>query len=328
MVDRAARSGAARIIIVAAFSDVKPAGQISFVFQGGMAYNGDNETKQRSPAMIYLLLAITCSSLISILMRLSTDRAKANVSMLAMNYLMCLIIALTGTGVGALFPAHPALPSTLLMGAIHGVLYLGSFVLFQVNIRRNGVVLSATFMKLGLLVPMAVSILLFGERPSSAQIFGFALALCAILLVNLEKGASAAGFRAGLLLLLLGGGTADAMSKVYEQWGERTLADQFLLYTFLAAFLLCALLSFHRGERPGRYEILFGFLIGIPNFFSAKFLLAALNFVPAVIAYPTYSVATILAVTLAGVVFFRERLSRRQFLAMGCILAALVLLNL
>ena len=40
------------------------------------------------------------------------------------------------------------------------------------------------------------------------------------------------------------------------------------------------------------------------------------------------SVATILAVTLAGVVFFREKLTRRQWLALGAILAALVLLNI
>ena len=278
--------------------------------------------------MIYLLLAISCSALISILMRLSTDKVTANVSMLSINYLMCLAVALTGTGVGGLFPRHTALPATLLMGAVHGILYLGSFVLLQVNVKRNGVVLSATFMKLGLLVPMTASVLLFGERPSALQIAGFAIALAAILLINLEKGTSSMGFRAGLLLLLLGSGTADVMSKVYEELGEPSLSNQFLLYTFLVAFLLCTALVLRKGERPGKYEVLFGLLIGIPNFFSAKFLLASLDSVPAVIVYPTYSVATILAVTAAGVLFFRERLSRQQGVAIGCILAALVLLNL
>lgn len=278
--------------------------------------------------MVSLLLAIFCSALISILMRLSTDKVRANVSMLAMNYLMCLIIALAGTGLSALFPSHPALPSTLFMGTVHGILYLTSFVLLQVNVRRNGVVLSATFMKLGLLVPMAASVFLFGERLSAAQGIGFSLALGAILLVNLETGPSVMQFRAGLLLLLLGGGTADVMSKVYEQLGEPALSGQFLLYTFLVAFLLCSALVVWKGERPGNYEVLFGLAIGVPNFFSAKFLLAALNSVPAVIAYPTYSVATILLVSLAGTLLFREQLGRRQKAAMVCILAALVLLNL
>ena len=48
----------------------------------------------------------------------------------------------------------------------------------------------------------------------------------------------------------------------------------------------------------------------------------------AVIVYPTFSVGTILVVTLAGVVLFGEKLSRRQWAALGVILAALVLLNI
>ena len=75
-------------------------------------------------------------------------------------------------------------------------------------------------------------------------------------------------------------------------------------------------------------EVLFGILIGIPNYFSARFLLQSLNALPAIIVYPTYSVATIVVVSLAGVCFFRERLGRRQKVAILAILAALVLLNL
>ena len=81
-------------------------------------------------------------------------------------------------------------------------------------------------------------------------------------------------------------------------------------------------------ERPGKAEFLYGALIGIPNFFSSKFLIAALKDVPAVIAYPTYSVATILIVTLAGVFIFKETLSKRQWYALIAILVALVLLNI
>ena len=75
-------------------------------------------------------------------------------------------------------------------------------------------------------------------------------------------------------------------------------------------------------------EVLYGFAVGVPNYFSAKFLLAALETVPAVIVYPTFSVATILVVTLAGVALFKERLGKRQWTAVAVILVALVLLNL
>ena len=278
--------------------------------------------------MIQLLLAIGSSAMVSIVMRLSNGKVKGNVAMLAMNYLMCLTVSAVLAFPGGLFPQSPGLPGTLAMGTVHGILYLGSFVLFQWNVKENGVVLPATFMKLGLLVPMVVSVLAFGEMPGLWQGIGFALAVGAILLVNLEKDNSVLSSRWALPLLLLAGGTADAMSKVYEELGDPGLSPQFLFYTFLVAFVLCVGLMKVKKQSVGKNEMLYGLLIGVPNFFSARFLLGALEQLSAVIVYPTYSVATIAVVSLAGVGLFREKLSRRQWFAMGIIGVALVLLNL
>jgi len=278
--------------------------------------------------MIYLLLAILSSAMVSVIMRLSTDKVTGNVSMLAMNYLMCMGVAAAYTGVGKLFNPGAGVGQTLVMGGFNGLLYLLGFVLLQVNVKKNGVVLSATFMKLGLLVPMVMSVCLFGERPGLVQVIGFLIAVAAIVLINFEQDNSAMEFRIGLILLLLAGGGGDAMSKVFEELGNPEQASHFLFYTFVAAFLLCVALMLWKKERPGRAEAVYGLLIGIPNYFSARFLLHALESLPAVIAYPTYSVATILAVTMVGLLVFRERLGKRQWVAIGAILIALVLLNL
>lgn len=277
--------------------------------------------------MTNLILAICSSAAISLIMRLSSDKVRNNVSMLAINYLTCLLLAALFAG-SSILPRDSALPAALGMGIIHGILYLASFVTFQLSVRRSGVVLSAIFMKLGLLVPMVVSIFLFREVPGPAQALGFALAVGAIILINFQKEVSASASAFGLLLLLILGGAADAMSKVFEELGPGRLSAQFLLYTFLTAFALCVGLVKLKQQRFTRWELLFGFAIGIPNFFSARFLLAALETLDAVIVYPTYSVATILLITLAGTVFFREKLNKRQWMALGVILLALVLLNL
>ena len=277
--------------------------------------------------MLYLLLAIASSAMVSVVMRLSTNKVQGNVSMLAMNYLMCMCMAAAYTGFGNLLPKHESLPQTIGMGVVHGILYLVSFVLLQVNVKKNGVVLSATFMKLGLLVPMVVSVFLFHEIPAVTQTVGFLLAVAAILLINLEREATVVQSASGLLLLLLTGGAADAMSKVYEELGEPALSAQFLFYTFVVAFVLCLGLMVFKKQRIGKNELFFGLLIGIPNYFSARFLLKALESLSAVIVYPSYSVAAILAVTAVGVVCFRERLGKRQWLALGVILVALLLLN-
>ena len=128
--------------------------------------------------------------------------------------------------------------------------------------------------------------------------------------------------------MLVSGGVCDTLSKVFEQTGSPALAPQFLLYTFGLALTLCILLMLAKKQRIGKTELLFGVMIGVPNYFSAKFLLGALESLDAVIVYPTYSVGTILVITLAGVAFFRERLSKRQWIAVAAILAALVMLNI
>ena len=66
----------------------------------------------------------------------------------------------------------------------------------------------------------------------------------------------------------------------------------------------------------------------MPNFYSSKFILMALGKLEAVIVYPSFSVATLLLVTLAGVLFFKEKLRKLQWVAVGIILVALVLLNI
>lgn len=278
--------------------------------------------------MLDLVLAVVSSALIAILMRVSADKVKNNISMLAVNYLICLAVGGVYAG-GRLLPSGAEGFSTALgMGVFNGFLFLSSFMAMQFNMAKNGIVLTSIFMRLGLLVPMTLSVAVFGEMPTALQAAGFVIAVAAIILINFEKGTGSAGSKLSLMLLLLLGGSCDAMSKIYERLGTAALSDQFLFYTFAMAFVLCSALAIFKKERPGIKEALYGALIGIPNFFSAKFLLGSLEELDAVIVYPTYSVATILVVTLTGVVVFRERLKKRQWVALAAILAALVLLNI
>ena len=278
--------------------------------------------------MIYLALAIVSSTMVSVCMRLSEKHTKNNTSMLAMNYVMCTLMAGMFAFSGGLLPTGEGSAFTWGLGAVSGALYLASFLLLQWNIRMNGVTLPATFMKLGVLVPTIMAMLVFGEMPSLLQALGIAGAIAAILMIRLEKGVEKAKSAAGLLILLLGGGSTDATSKVFEELGNAAQKNHFLLITFSMALVLCILLALRRGEGLTRADAAFGLLIGVPNYLSSRFLLLSLADVPAVIAYPTYSVATIVLITLLGRALFAERLSRRQFAALGVILVSLALLNL
>ena len=97
---------------------------------------------------------------------------------------------------------------------------------------------------------------------------------------------------------------------------------------FGMAFVLCFFVLLFKREVPDRNGLLYGSMIGVANFFSSKFILAALTQIPAVVIFPTYSVATMLVVTGSGVLLFKERLDKRQWLAFGAVILALILLNI
>ena len=278
--------------------------------------------------MLFLCLAILSSSAISLIMRISTDRVSGKLSMLSANYIVCSLLGAVYAGFDLVCPEISGFPTTVALGILGGVLFLVSFMLLQWNTEQNGIVLSTVFMKLGLLVPISLSVLFFHELPTWPQVAGFGIALVAIVMINAPKNAGASRFRWELLLLLLMGGGSDAMSKVFKMLGPAALSNQFLFYIFAVALVLCVFLVLYKKERPSIRDFLFGAAIGIPNFFSSKFQLRALEDLPAVVVYPSFCVATMLITTLVGVFFFKERLQKLQWVAVAAIIAALFLLNI
>ena len=277
--------------------------------------------------MFNLLLAIVSSSLVSIVMRASEKYTKGNHGMLAINYAICVVMAAFYTGAGNLLPKTEGIGFTLGLGIGTGVVYLAGLMLVKLNIQKNGVVLTSIFQKLGLLVQLLISIVFFKEQPELIQILGIVLCLIAFVMINFEKGQTAIGFKLGLFLILINSGLCDGMSKVHEELGNPALSDHFLFYTFAVALILCVGLIVVKKESFSWKDVAFGILLGVPNYFSASFLLKALNDLAAVIVFPTFSVATVVVISMTGVLVFKEKLSKKQWIGMGVILFALVLLN-
>jgi len=276
--------------------------------------------------MIYLILAVISSALVSVVMRLSQRFARNNITMLAANYVMC--TAAAAILAGGMIPTGEGAALTMGLGSFCGVLYLLGFVLLQWNIQRNGVVLPATFQKLGVLVPTIAAITVFGETARWTQLLGIAVAVGAILLMQGRGGDKAANRSTlGLIALLMCGGMSDVMSKVFQTWGNADHGNYFLVFTFLIALVLCLALCAVKKQSVTVPDVLCGLALGVPNYMSARFLLWALREVPAVVVYPSFSVGTIIVVTLVGMFCFREQVEKRKLAALGLILGALVLLN-
>lgn len=279
--------------------------------------------------MIYLILAIISSSLISIFMRLSENHIKNEMGMFMANYAVCSVLAVGFMDKGGSLLGEEDEHLTLIIGIITGMFFLGSFLFLKYNMKYNGIVLSSTFMKLGVIIPTIMAVVVFGEAPTIMQVLGIAIAIVAIIIINFEKDALQEGNKKlWLLVLLLLGGLGDSMSNIFEKIGPESGKDGFLLLTFFTALLITIIIIISGKKKLCKADIAYGVLVGIPNYFSARFLLASLGAIDAVIVYPTYSVATMVVIAVVGVLAFHEKISKKKAIALGLIAVAIALLNM
>ncbi len=279
--------------------------------------------------MLYLGLAIITSALVSTVMRLSEGKIKNNMGMFVANYAACSLLSLLFMDDLGFGKAKDGVGIAVGLGIFSGVLFLAGLLLLQQNIRKNGVVLAATFMKLGVVIPTFMAIVIFHEQPRFLQVLGIGLAIASIIIIHFEKeNVEASKHQFLLIALLLVTGFTDSMANIYDKLGNTELKDYYLLFIFLAADVCAFVLWIKESHKLCIWDVLAGICIGIPNYFSARFLLLALHHLPAVIVYPMYSVVTIVVVSVVGVVLFKEKLSRKKLVAIALILLALVLLNL
>lgn len=279
--------------------------------------------------MLYLILAIASSVMVSVCMRFSERYVKHEMGMFTANYIVCMLLSylymdhekayLNEEGLGVLF----------VLGIISGVLYLISFVFLKLNMKHNGIVMSSTFMKLGVLIPTIMAVVVFHEVPGIMQIAGIVLAVLAIIIVHFEKDAlQESNKKSWLLVLLVLSGLGDSMANIFEQVGNPAFKDAYLLLTFGSAFVIALFLGVREKKKVSWKDILCGMVIGIPNYYSSRFLLLALGSLEAVLVYPVYSVGTMVMIILAGIVVFREKLSKKKAAALVMIAAALCFMNL
>ena len=85
---------------------------------------------------------------------------------------------------------------------------------------------------------------------------------------------------------------------------------------------LCVALCAVKKQSVTLPDVLCGLCLGVPNYMSARFLLWALREVPAVVVYPSFSVGTIIVVTLVGVLCFREKVEKRKLIAIDTLCAS------
>ena len=305
--------------------------------------------------MLYLLLAVACSSVIGIIFKISEQRESNRYLVTSMNYLTAVVFSgymlahsslpevtiylNLGEFIGRLvklFQANTGLLSSadsvlwsVILGTFTGWIYCTAFIYYQISVRKNGIALSGMFSRLGVLLPMTLSIIVWQEIPTQIQTVGIVLCLFSIVLVNFN-------FREGerfqitgsLVLLFFFFGIAIFCNKIFQKYAQLELKPLFLFCLFLSALILSLTVSIKYVSVLKKEELLIGFLVGVPNLFASYFLILSLDQIKASIAFPVFSAGTIILMTVVAVIFFSEKITPKNGVAIVLTAFALVLINL
>ncbi len=279
--------------------------------------------------MFYLIIGILCSALISIILRMSESHLSNKMVMFASNYLICVICSYCFMNGNHVALSGSNFYFTLALGFISGILYLVSFLFTKMNMDHNGLVLTSTFTKLGVLIPTLMAIVIFKEVPSFIQLIGISISIFAIIMIHFEKEAMNEGNKKlWLIILLIMCGIVDSLTNIFKQYGHIDYENMYLFFTFLTAFIFAFILAITNKQKMSIKDVVFGILIGLPNYFSSKLVLMALDTLSAIVVYPVYSVGTLITITITGLLLFKEQLSKKKLFAIILIAISLCLLNL
>ncbi|MCK4980465.1 MAG: EamA family transporter, partial [Candidatus Delongbacteria bacterium] len=157
--------------------------------------------------MIYLFLAILSSASIAMILKFSETKNFNRYAVTSMNYVVAFSISLALSPLDSSEDLSFSLNSMLnefslvlvnkfslsgsftwaiLIGLIGGVLYFLGFIFIQKSIKVNGVGITGAVSKIGILIPMLLSLFLWKEIPNTIQTLGIVVAISAIVLINIS----------------------------------------------------------------------------------------------------------------------------------------------
>lgn len=223
--------------------------------------------------------------------------------------------------------AHNSMLWGALIGSVAGVFFFLAFIYYQKSVKENGASLSGAFAKIGILIPMTFSIIIWREIPTLVQAIGIVLAIISIMVANLsKKSLNKLDFNWTLLFLFFLGGMAEFSNKIYQQYALNEYKEFFLFFVFLIAFLLSGFYTLKEKSKIKATDVLTGIAVGIPNLFSSFFLILALEDLPTSVVFPFYSAGSIIIITLGSWFLFKEKVENRKKLAILLTVVALILI--
>lgn len=285
--------------------------------------------------MQYLALSILFSSLIFVVFKLYTQLNIQTLYAIITNYVVACIVGLvayTGT-----FNIQELSQKSWFYGALAlGIVFILVFNIMAATSQRLGVSVASVATKMSFVLPAIAGVLIYQETLGPFQLVGILIAIAAVYLASIKE--SALPFKIKELylpfLVFLGSGFIDTNIKYFQELhlGENELPLFSATVFFGAAVTGIIFVAFKAIKKPIRFNmknVLGGIALGVPNYFSIYFLIKALEYdgLNSASIFTVNNVAIVLLSTLFGIVFFKERLSLKNWTGIGLAVVSIILVT-
>jgi multidrug transporter EmrE-like cation transporter len=256
----------------------------------------------------------------------------------AVNYLTATLLNLAL----ALIAGSPAPgPLGFAIGVPGGITYATAFFAVYLLTRYRGASVTGAVIRLSSVIPVAASLLLWGERLDAWQAAGAALAMASLPLLSFRGSAPAAAAaaadaappdarRGGWLVpgLFAINGMCLLVTRTWQQTGITGSDSSFLVVVFGAAALTAWTVWALQRHGIRWLDVACGAAIGTSNALSNLFTVKALHVLPGTVVYPFYSAVGLLITVAVSRVAWRERFGRLGTAGIALAGIAIVLVNL
>ncbi len=286
--------------------------------------------------MIYLLLSILASICIFIVFKLIAKNSVPVFQSIVVNYTVCIIM-------GVLLQWHfptikeivfaPWFSNALILGG----LFISIFYITARTVKISGVAVTTIASKLSLVIPIIAAYFLYSDDFNALKILGIFLALIAVVFAAYRKKDDNESHQFIYFffpaLVLLGGGVVDTFVKWNQEFFlEDGQFNLFLIIAFGTAAVIGWIVLSYRyldlNEKLNTKSLGYGILLGIPNYGSMAFLLAALNVDgwQSSMVFPVNNIAIVVCSCLIATFIFKEKLSKLNFIGIALGVFAILLI--
>jgi len=283
--------------------------------------------------LIYLLFSVLASTTIFVIFKLF-GRFKINIlHAIVVNYL----IACTSGLIAFDRPISIAVLRQFewfYYAVALGALFIIVFNLMALTTQRSGLSVVSVATKMSLIIPIIFGLLYYKEHLGLLKFIGILFALIAVYLASAKESTGVSVGKNALalpLLVFLGSGMIDTSIKFLEDaFVAENDVPLFSATIFGAAAiigLLILLISIIRGDFKFEFKnIIAGIALGIPNYFSIYFLVKTLRsgLLDSSGIFTINNVLIVIVSTVLGILLFKEKLSRKNWLGIDLALFSLL----